>query len=68
MVSLFISAVMLKVCVGYIRMEMAFGGTTFYGLPAWVGQMILPAGFALLCFRFLIKVLNEGIQLVRGLS
>jgi TRAP-type C4-dicarboxylate transport system permease small subunit len=65
-VSLFISGVMLKVCVGYIRMEMTFGGTTFCDLPNWAGQMILPAGFALLCFRFLIKVLHEGIQLVRG--
>jgi TRAP-type C4-dicarboxylate transport system permease small subunit len=62
-----ISAIMFKVCIDYIRMEMAFGGTTLFDLPAWVGQMILPAGFALLCFHFLIKALYEGIRLARGI-
>ncbi|MCD6305867.1 MAG: TRAP transporter small permease subunit [Deltaproteobacteria bacterium] len=66
LVALLICAMMLKVCVDYIRMEMAFGSTTFYGLPGWAGQMILPAGFGLLCFRFLVKVVHEGIRLVRG--
>jgi TRAP-type C4-dicarboxylate transport system permease small subunit len=67
-VCLFISAAMFKVCVGYIRMEMAFGGTMLFNLPAWLGQVILPAGFALLCFRFLIKAIQEGIRVVRGVS
>ncbi len=61
-----ISAVMFKVCVNYIQMEMAYGGTTLFNLPAWLGQVILPAGFALLFFRFLIKALNEGIRVIRG--
>lgn len=61
-----ISAIMFKVCVDYIRMEMAFGGTTSFNLPAWMGQVILPAGFALLCFHFLIKALHEGIRVFRG--
>jgi TRAP-type C4-dicarboxylate transport system permease small subunit len=65
-VCLFISAVMFKVCVDYIRMEMAFGGTTLFDLPALLGQVILPAGFAILCFRFLIKSLQEGIRAFRG--
>lgn len=65
-VALVISGIMLKVCIDYIRMEMAFGGTALYGLPSWAGQIILPAGFGLLCFRFLVKVLNEGLRLVRG--
>ncbi len=67
-VSLFICAVMLKVCIDYIRMEMAFGGTMPFHIPIWLAQMILPAGFALLCFRFLVRALREGIQLVRGIS
>ena len=61
-----ISAIMLKVCIDYIKMEMAFGVTTLLDLPSWLGQVILPAGFALLFFRFLIKALQEGIRLVRG--
>jgi TRAP-type C4-dicarboxylate transport system permease small subunit len=61
-----ISAIMVKVCVDYLRMEMAFGETTLFNIPAWPGQVILPAGFALLCFHFLIKALHEGIRMIRG--
>jgi len=63
---IYICAVMFKVCLDYIRMEMVFGGTTLLGFPAWLGQVILPAGFAFLCFRFLIKAIQEAIWTVRG--
>jgi len=66
-VCVLISAIMFKVCVDYIKMEMAFGGMTLFNLPAWLGQIIMPAGFAILFFRFLIRALNEGIRAVRGL-
>ena len=66
-VCVFISAIMVKVSIGYIRMEMVFGGAAFCDIPAWSGQMILPAGFALLCFHFLIKALHEGVRLARGI-
>lgn len=65
-VSLIISAIMLTVCIHYVRMEMAFGGTTAFHVPVWAAQTILPAGFALLCFRFLIRLLHGSIRLLRG--
>jgi len=37
----------------YIGMEREFASHAFLGLPTWVVQIILPAGFALLAFRFL---------------
>jgi len=67
LVSLFIIAVMVKVCVSYVIMEMEFGGTSLFYLPSWVGQMILPIGFALLFFRFLIKAIHHGTEAVRGI-
>ncbi len=67
-VSLFIIGIMVKVCIDYVMMEMEFGGTSLFYLPSWVGQMILPVGFTLLFFRFLIKAINQGTQLFRGLS
>ena len=63
-----ISTIMVKVCIDYIRMEMEFGGTIFLNLPSWISQLILPAGFALLLFRFLIRAIDEGIQIVRGMT
>ncbi len=67
-VSLFIIGIMVKVCIDYVMMEMEFGGTSLFYLPSWVGQMILPVGFTLLFFRFLVKAINQGTQLFRGLS
>ena len=34
-----ISAIMLKVCIDYVKMEMDFGGTMFLGIPTWAGQL-----------------------------
>ena len=66
-VALFIIGIMVKVCIGYVIMEMEFGGTSLFYLPSWVGQMILPVGFSLLFFRFLIKAIHQGTQVFRGL-
>jgi len=67
LVSLFVIGVMVKVCVNYVIMEMEFGGTSLFYLPSWVGQMILPLGFSLLFFRFLIKAIHHGTRVVRGI-
>lgn len=65
-VCVFIVGIMVKVCVGYVVMEMEFGGTSLFYLPSWVGQLILPAGFALLFFRFLIQAIHQGALMFRG--
>ena len=67
LVSLFIIGIMIKVCIDYVFMEMEFGGDSLFHVPSWVGQMILPIGFALLFFRFLIKAILEGTRLFRGI-
>ncbi len=66
MIALFILGVMVKVCTEHVVMEMEFGGDSLYHLPSWIGQTILPLGFALLFFRFLIKAVHGGTALFRG--
>ncbi|MFP3912301.1 MAG: TRAP transporter small permease [Desulfobacteraceae bacterium] len=61
-----ICGVMVIVCAGYVRMEMTFGGTLFWNLPNWIAQLILPIGFLLLVFRFLVKALNQGLGIFKG--
>jgi TRAP-type C4-dicarboxylate transport system permease small subunit len=58
---------MVKVCIDHVIMEMEFGGKSLFYLPSWVGQTILPIGFTLLFFRFLIKAIHQGTQVFRGL-
>ncbi len=61
-----VSAVMLVACISYIRMEKAFGGNIFLSIPNWIGQLILPVGFGLILFRFVIRSLDSGIDIIRG--
>lgn len=63
-----ITGIMLKVCIDYIKMEMDFGGTIFARLPAWIGELIIPAGFILIFFRFLFRAIDHGIEILRSLT
>ena len=58
-----VSSLMVGASVGYIRLEMAFGGSLFLGLPAWAGQIILPIGFSLILFRFLIRGIQQLMEI-----
>jgi TRAP-type C4-dicarboxylate transport system permease small subunit len=61
-----VSALMVKASVFYIRTEISFGGNLFLSLPTWVGQLILPLGFSLICFRFLLRALRAALAVLRG--
>jgi len=67
-VCVIISGLMIKVSVGYIKMEMEFGGTIFAYFPAWMGELIIPVGFALILFRFLLNAIEQGIEIARSLK
>ena len=60
--SVVISAIMLKVCISYVTLEMEFGGPEILGLPGWIGQAILPAGFASILFRHVVRLLDRTIS------
>ncbi len=38
----------------FVRMEMAYGGIAFAGVPAWVCEAILPFAFAVMAVRYLL--------------
>jgi TRAP-type C4-dicarboxylate transport system permease small subunit len=61
-----VTALMFKASLFYVGTEMSFGGKLFLGIPTWVGQLILPLGFLLICFRFLVRALSSALGIVRG--
>lgn len=61
-----VAALMLNASLFYVGTEMSFGGKLFLGIPNWVGQLILPAGFLLICFRFLVRALSSALAILRG--
>jgi C4-dicarboxylate transporter, DctQ subunit len=65
-VCVIISAIMIRVSIAYVRMEMSYGGTIFINVPAWPCEMIIPAGFSLIMFRFFLRAIDQGQKLIRA--
>ncbi len=61
-----VMAIMVTASIGYLRLEMEFGGTMFLEIPAWIGQLILPAGFSLILFRFFLQGFDQVMALLKG--
>jgi TRAP-type C4-dicarboxylate transport system permease small subunit len=61
-----ITFLMIKASIGYVKTEMNFGGFIFLKLPVWVGQLIIPLGFSLLLFRFVLRGMEQILDLFKG--
>ena len=61
-----IAVIMIKASIGYIKTEMNFGGYIFLKLPIWIGQLIIPVGFSLLLFRFVLRGMEQILDIFRS--
>ncbi len=55
--------VFLRASMKFVGNEMAQGTTLLLDIPTWYFQTIIPVGYALICFRFLIKVVEDLLGL-----
>jgi TRAP-type C4-dicarboxylate transport system permease small subunit len=53
--SLIICGLLAYAAVKFIQFEAQMGGTTFFGLPLWLPQLIIPITFGLMTFRFALR-------------
>jgi C4-dicarboxylate transporter DctQ subunit len=60
-----VTALMLKASLFYVGTEMSFGGNLFLNVPNWICQMILPVGFLLMCFHFLVRGFSSALGILR---
>ena len=54
---------MLRASIGYISMEMQYGTSVLMGVSAWKWQLVIPFGFGMMLFRFLVNSLKETVNL-----
>jgi TRAP-type C4-dicarboxylate transport system permease small subunit len=66
--SMAICGLLTYAAVKFILFEIQMGSTTFFGLPLWLPELIIPVTFGLMTFRFtlrfvkiLIKTLNRSL-------
>jgi TRAP-type C4-dicarboxylate transport system permease small subunit len=65
LVCVLISALMLKASIDYVRIEMDFGGQLFLNVPIWIAELILPAGFSMILFRFFLRGIEQVFEILR---
>ena len=53
--SLIVCGLLAYAAVKFIQFEAQMGGTTFFGLPVWLPQLIIPITFGLMTFRFALR-------------
>ena len=61
-----IMSLMVKASIGYIQIEMEFGEALFLSIPTWAGELILPIGFSLILFRFILQGIDHAAALFGG--
>ena len=54
-----ICAVLTKASWIFLSFEIEAGTVIFLNIPSWYIQIILPIGFALIGFRFLLKIMDQ---------
>ncbi|MEL7374815.1 MAG: hypothetical protein AAGJ36_10190, partial [Pseudomonadota bacterium] len=50
----------------FLQQSIEFEDTLVGGLPAWWFQVVLPVGFALMCWRYFVFALEDIVAGVRG--
>jgi TRAP-type C4-dicarboxylate transport system permease small subunit len=63
---LIICSLMLKASIEYIGIEMDFGSYLFLMIPSWICQLIIPAGFSMMIFRFFIRAIEQALKIRRS--
>lgn len=59
-----VCSLLFRASIQYVQVEYHSGTTLFLGIPSWVTQLILPAGFLLILLRLLFRA-SEEIALLR---
>ena len=56
----------LRASLTFISSEIAYSTILLLNIPTWCFELIIPVGYGMLTFRFLIKVIDDIIDLKRG--
>lgn len=57
--SFFICGLLAYAAIVFVRNEAQIGGATFFEIPTWIPQLIIPVSFGLMALRFGLRALAE---------
>ena len=64
--SALICGFMLYGSINYIKIEFDYGSYFFLKVPSWACQIIIPAGFGMILFRFIINAVDQLFSQNKG--
>ena len=57
---------LMQASVAFVQLEMESESTLILDLPGWYFIVIIPIGYALISFRFLVRSLSGFVEVLRG--
>ena len=54
------------VSIQFVLTSKAYQDLLLGGVPAWWLQLILPVGFGLICYRYVLFLINDALQLMKS--
>jgi len=61
--SFFVCGLLTYAALKFIKNEAQMGTVTFFGIPSWIPEMILPVTFGLMTFRFILRFI-KGVYVI----
>ena len=62
----FVCYLLMQASISFIQLEMESEATLILDLPSWYFIIIIPVGYGLLTFRFIVRALNWTVQMIQG--
>ena len=56
--SIAVTAVLLRAAIAFVGDEIEFGGTIIGDIPIWTFEIIIPVGFGLILFHFVMRLIE----------
>lgn len=56
-----VCVILLKASIDFIKIEIEFPNDIFLGIKNWQVEMVIPIGFALMSFRFFVRILKLSL-------
>lgn len=61
-----ICGLVTRVSIAFLATSREYGDVLLGGVPAWMLQLVLPLGFGLICYRYVLFFINDLIALAGG--
>lgn len=58
--------ILVDAAITFVRNDLEFGATVYGEVPAWTSQIVIPAGFILISYHFLVRAIENLLAAFRG--